>query len=240
MNYPGQDVKFMVESQYENLILLRDWFEIDILDRYGRVRKHVDKADCFYDMDGRFYFTMEKVKKGIYYARFHGTYEDEDYDDQVCNVIDYDYLFSVVYCGCPCKDSECPSQVHKVKYTQVDVVSVDGEDYLCDCYGRYIYTSDGKRIAFKSAKDLIIENMTKVKMQMTGEEFLQKWEGRSQDGKIDTVPELFDSLTGIDDKTTVSEKIDEETAITYDEENEGIRFAQRPPVPNTGDSTSSN
>ena len=54
--------------------------------------------------------------------------------------------------------------------------------------------------------------MAKVKMKMTGEEFLKKWEGRDPNGVIDTVPEMFDAAQGISDDRTIKEEIDEEVS----------------------------
>ena len=47
-------------------------------------------------------------------------------------------------------------------------------------------------------------------MNMTGKEFLKKWEGRDPNGVIDTVPEMFDAAQGIGDDTTIKEEIAEE------------------------------
>ena len=45
---------------------------------------------------------------------------------------------------------------------------------------------------------------------MTGEEFLRQWEGRSENGKMDTVPELYDAMQGISDDKTVIDEIDDQ------------------------------
>ena len=99
-----------------------------------------------------------------------------------------------------------------MQYEQVWTVSIDGADYLADRDGNYVYTSDGKRIQFTNATSEYVENMGKVIMNMTGEEFLQKWEGRNPNGVIDTVPEMFDAARGISDETTIREEIEEEVS----------------------------
>jgi hypothetical protein len=99
-----------------------------------------------------------------------------------------------------------------VQYEQVWTVSIDGEDYLADCDGNYVLTSDGNRICFKSNKQEIIDDMGKVRMKMTGDEFLQLMEGRNPGGTIDTIPEMFDAAQGISDDTTIKDEIEEEVA----------------------------
>lgn len=206
MIYPGQDLKFKIETTFDDFLLTEDDFEIAIKDRYGRQRNLIKKEDCFYDSEGNFYFVVENVHRGVFYAYFKGSYEDDDYDKQKRVVCDQQLLF---VCGeCPCK-KPCKCE-HKVTYTQVWTVSIDGEDYLADCDGRYILTSDDKRICFKSDKQKEIDDMGKVRMSMTGKEFLKKWEGRDSNGVIDTVPEMFDAAQGIGDDTTIKEEIAEE------------------------------
>ena len=217
MIYPGTDLKFRITTTQPDFQLSEDWFEIRIKDQYGRVKQVVTKSDCFWDDQGEWYFVMDDVRKGIYYAFFHGRYEDEDYDDQRRDFTDVQELCRVGYCGCPCV-SRCKRK-HVVHYEQVWTVSIDGDEYLCDNEGRYILTADGDRICFKNNKSQTIDDMGKVRMQMTGEEFLQKWEGRSKDGSVNTVPELFDSMQGISDDETIQHDVDERID-EHDTENE--------------------
>ena len=207
MIYPGQDLKFKIETTFDDFLLTEDDFEIAIKDRYGRQRNLIKKEDCFYDSEGNFYFVVENVPRGVFYAYFKGSYEDDDYDKQKRVVCDQQLLF---VCGeCPCKNP-CKCE-HKVTYTQVWTVSIDGEDYRADCDGRYILTSDDKRICFKSDKQKEIDDMGKVRMSMTGEEFLRKWEGTNPNGEIDTVPEMMNAMQGIRDDETIQEEINEKT-----------------------------
>ncbi len=206
MNYPGTDIKFRITATQSDFQLAEDFFEIVIKDHHGRIRKTITKSDCFWDEQGNWYFLIDDARKSIYYAHFHGRYEDEDFDDQHRDFYDVQELCRVGYRGtpipCKCK--------HVIQYEQVYTVSIDGEDYLADCDGKYILTSDGKRICFKNDKAQEIEDMGKVRMQMTGEEFLQKWEGRDQNGEINTVPELMDAAKGISEDKTIKEEIQEE------------------------------
>ena len=217
---PGNDLKFRVTTQKDDFNLARDPFAIIIKNRWGRIVKRIEKTDCYYDAEGRWYFNVEHVAEGLHYAIFIGAYDDEDYDKQHRTWNDRQPLF-IGREGCMMTSRRrrhpdaCP-----VSYEQVWAVTVDGEDYLADCNGDYVYTSDGKRIQFTNNLSQIIENdMGKVKMKMTGDEFLQLIEGRNPDGTIDTLPEMLDAARGISDQQTikgdVQEQIDEN-----DKENE--------------------
>ena len=217
MIYPGTDLKFRVTTTQPDFDLSGDTFEITIKDRYNRVVKYLEKSDCFWDDQGRWYFVMDDVRTGIYFAWFHGRYEDEDYDDQRRDFTDVQELCRVNYVGGPRRHCRCR---HVVQYEQVWTVSIDGEDYLCDCDGKYVFTADGNRICFHSNKQQEIEDMGKVRMKMTGDEFLQFMEGRNPDGTIDTIPELMDAAQGISDDETiqhdVQEQIEQEAGVTYE------------------------
>ena len=212
---PGTDLKFRVTTTKEDFSLARDEFNIVIKNRYGRVTHRITKNDCFYDSEARWYFTVPNIAEGGHYAVFVGAYEDDDYDEQKRMWSDRQPLF-VGREGCmmtrrrAMHPQGCP-----VHYEQVWVVSIDGADYLADCNGEYIYTSDGKRIQFSNSLSNEIEDDMKIKMKMTGEEFLRQWEGRSENGKMDTVPELYDAMRGINDTKTVKEEIDDQ--VTEDQ-----------------------
>lgn len=211
MIYPGTDIKFRVTTEIPDFQLSEDGFEIVVLDRYKRMVARITKNDCFYDSEGNWYFTLSKVRTGWYYAFFTAQRQDEDYDDQRAQYNDVQPLCVVGYCEKHAPHlHDCDKGHHKVHYEQVWSVSVDGEDYLADCYGRYVYGSDNKRIQFTNATSEYVEEMGKVKMKMTGEEFLRQWEGRSENGKMDTVPELYDAMQGISDDKTVIDEIDDQ------------------------------
>ena len=203
---PGTDLKFRVTVTKEDFNLARDWFEIIIKNSYGRVVARITKNDCFYDSEARWYFALENVKQGEHAAVFIGAYEDEDYGKQRRVWTDRQPLFVGIE-DCQTSHRQHSCEGHPVEYEQVWDVSIDGEDYLADCDGNYVYTSDGKRIQFSNQLSDIVEDMGKVKMKMTGEEFLKKWEGRDPNGEIDTIPEMFDAAQGISDDETIPQKI---------------------------------
>lgn len=216
---PGTDLKFRVTTSKDDFNLARDDFNIVIKNQYGRVVARILKNDCFYDSEGRWYFNVENIKEGEHTAVFVGCYEDEDYDKQRRIWTDRQLLF-VGREGCMethrrhLHPESCP-----VRYEQVWAVSVDGEDYLADCDGNYVYTAEGYRIQFSNDISEIVENMGKVKMKMTGQEFLKKWEGRDPNGEIDTIPEMFDAAQGISDDETIPQRIQKDID-EHDEENE--------------------
>lgn len=211
MIYPGTDLKFRIETEIPDFQLSEDGFRITVRDKYKRVVAVIAKDDCFYDDQGNWYFTLPKVRSGWYYAFFTAWREDEDFDGQLARYEDSQPLCVVGYCDCHAPHlPDCDRGRHRVHYEQVWTVSVDGADYLADRDGRYVYSSDGKRIQFTNATSQHIEDMGKVMMNMTGEEFLQKWEGRNPNGVIDTVPEMFDAARGISDDTTIKEEIDDQ------------------------------
>ena len=212
MTYPGTDKKYMLESMLPDFRPSEDEFEIVVRDQYHRERYRIPKQDCFWDSDGRYYFTLENVRAGAYYAVFTGSYEDDDYDKQRRVFTDVQPLLEVGYVRCPsgCRHKPDGCSCHAVRYTEVTAVSIDGDDYLCGSDGKYILTSDGKRICFKSDKRKQIEDMGKVILDtMTGDEFKKFIEGRNPDGDIDTVPEMIDALKGISDDETVQQDVDE-------------------------------
>ena len=213
MTYPGDDLKFRITTEIPDFHLSEDGFGIVVRDKYRRAVARIAKEDCFYDDQGSWYFTLPKVRTGWYYAFFTAWREDEDFDDQRAAFNDVQPLCTVGYCECHApRLRDCDRGHHLVHYEQVWTVSVDGADYLADCDGNYIYTGDGKRIQFTNATSEYVEDMTKIKMQMTGEEFLKRWEGRDPNGVIDTVPEMFDAAQGIGDDRTIKEEIEEEVS----------------------------
>lgn len=213
MIYPGTDLKFRITTTQPDFNLSENNFEIKVKDQYGRVRQTVRKSDCFWDDHGNWYFVMDDVKTGIYFAWFHGRYEDEDYDDQRRDFTDVQELCRVNYHD---MSPRCHHR-HVVQYEQVRTVSIDGEDYLADCDGNYVLTSDGNRICFKSDKEQIIDDMGKVRMKMTGDEFLQFMEGRDRNGEINTIPELMDAAHGISDDETIQHDVQEQIDEVLDE-----------------------
>lgn len=217
MVYPGTDKKYMIIASQEDFNLMEDPWELLIKDRYGRVRYARPKSECFWDSDGNYYFTLEDLRQGAYFAFFRGAYEDDDYDKQKRVFTDVQKLLEVG------KVPDCPSRHtcrrHVISYVEVTTVSVDGEDYLADKDGKYIYTSDGKRICFKNDKSKEIEDMGKVRLEtLSGKEFKQLIEGRTPDGTINTVQEMFDAARGISDDETIQEDVDKQIDEQLDEQ----------------------
>ncbi len=220
-NYPGTDRKFMVTTTQEDFLMTEDDFEITVIDPYRRQRR-IKKQDCFFDSDGRYYFTLERTLRGTYYAWFKGWYEDDDYDKQVRQFTDGQKLCEVGVKACRCgtaTDSTCHCR-HVVQYQEVTTVSVDGDEYLADTDGKYILTSDGKRIAFKNPTKDKITDMGKVRLNMTGDEFKELIEGDNHDGTINTVPEQMRAMQGISDDETIQHDVDERIDVKIEENNE--------------------
>ena len=229
-NYPGTDRKFMVTCTQEDFQMTEDDFEITVIDPFRRQRITA-KQDCFFDTNGRCYFTLENTRCGTYYAWFKGWQKDDNYDKLTRQFTDGQMLCEVGLPSCRCGNAEgsdasddqeqngcqCP---HVVQYTEVTTVSIDGDEYLTDMDGRYILTGDGKRIAFQASANDKANDVGKVRMAMTGEEFLRKWEGRSPNGEIDTVPEMLDAMRGINDDETVQHDVDERIDMKIEENNE--------------------
>ena len=205
----GSDLKFRLTTTREDFHPSEDFFCIVVKNSYGRVTHRVTKNDCFYDSEGRWYFTVENIKEGDHTATFVGAYEDDDFDRQRRTFTDRQPLF-VGTDDCSTAGRQHSCEGHPVEYEQVWDVSVDGEDYLADCDGRYVYTSDGKRIQFSNNLSDIVEDMGKVKMQMTGEEFLKMWEQRDPNSEVNTIPEMMDVMRGITDDETIPQKIQQE------------------------------
>ena len=209
MIYPGTDLKFRITTTQPDFQLSEDWFEIRIKDQYGRVRYTIGKSDCFWDDQGNWYFVMDNVRTGIYFAWFHGRYEDEDYDDQRRDFADVQELCCVNYHDMP---PRCHHR-HVVQYEQVWTVSIDGEEYLCDCDGRYILTADNKRICFKNDKATEIDDMGKVRLDtLTGDQFKKLVETFEPNSEVDTIPELMHAMQGISDNETIRDDVQEQMA----------------------------
>ena len=203
---PGDDLKFRITARREDFQLSEDPWRIVIRDQWGRTKRTVTPQSCFYDDEGRFYFTLENVRQGVYYAYFRGSVEDEDYDKRRRVFNDRQVLIEVGIATRRRKGRRCSGSI---EYEQVWAVSVDGADYLADCDGRYVLTGDGKRIQFTNHTSQEVEEMGKVKMKMTGDEFLRLMEGKEPNQEVNTIPELMDAMRGISDDKTVVEEIED-------------------------------
>ena len=131
MIYPGTDLKFRITTEIPDFQLSEDGFEIVVRDKYRRTVARIGKDGCLCDDQGNWYFTLEKVRSGWYYAFFTAQRGDEDYDDQRARYNDSQPLCVVGYCHCHApRLHDCDRGRHKVHYEQVWTASVDGAD--CD------------------------------------------------------------------------------------------------------------
>lgn len=210
MIYPGTDLKYKITVTMENFNFSESDFTITLKNRWGATKYTIEKDDCFYDKDGNYYFVVESAPVGVLYAYFDAKYEDEDYDTQTRSVTDVQKLCTVGYCDCNTTTTSCECE-HDVEYTQVWTVSIDGGDYLCDCYGNYIYTSDGSRIQFTNENTQTVSDMGKVIMNMTGDEFLELMEKTNNNGTIDTIPEVMDAVNTLNEEVGNSYNTEKET-----------------------------
>lgn len=201
---PGTDLKFRVTVTKENFDLTRDPFNIVIKNSWGRVVARLLKSDCYQDSEGRCYFNIDNVKEGEYMAVFVGAYADADYAKQHRMWHDRQPLY-IGSNDCETTKRHC-CDGHPVEYEQIWTVNVSDGEYLADSDGNFVYTSDGQRISFsdRSSAD------GKVRLSMTGDEFLKLIEGREPNSEINTIPELMDAMQGISDDRTVKEEIEDD------------------------------
>ena len=155
MIYSGSDLKFKVEATLDGFSMEDDDFNIVIKNKWGQIKFLVRKDDCFRDDNGGYYFTLEDVSSGTYFAYFTAHVPDDDYLKHIRNVVHKKFLYTVNSCGCHIKYDECDCpqdcECHdglKVVYKQFWTVNIDGEVYLVDKNGGYILTSEGNRIKF--------------------------------------------------------------------------------------------
>lgn len=156
MIYSGTDLKFKVEATIAGFSMADNDFLIVIKNRWGQTRQTIKKEECFNDEQGGFYFTVESVTTGAYFAFFTAFIPDDDYDKLTRNVVDKKHLYTVDSCGCnviqtDCEcppDCECHQGTLKVKYTQVWTVNLDDGTYLTDKDGNLIIV-DGNRVQLK-------------------------------------------------------------------------------------------
>lgn len=204
----GTDVKFKVTAVINGFIMAEDPFIIVVKNQWGQVKYTVNKYNTLHDAEGNFYFALPAMARGEYTASLTALIEDEDFPDGVRRMVDVRWLVTI--------GSEDKSVRHDktdgadVKYERVWIVSVEGDVYLTDEDGNALLDKDGQRIYLTRTDQ---DQSTKVRLSLTGNEFKQLVEGRNQNGKIDTLPEAFDTLSGIDEDTEVTistqEDIDE-------------------------------
>lgn len=144
---PGNDLKFRITSDIKDFSMDDCDFSIIIKNRWGQVIVSVPKDECFKDSEGNWYFTMENVQVGVYFAMFFAELPDDDYDKQTRIRTDLQHLVTVGTCCCDYSYHKCSCD-HDMHYEQVWTTNIDGAAYLCDRDGNLILTADGKRIQF--------------------------------------------------------------------------------------------
>lgn len=156
MIYSGSDLKFHVECQLVGFSMEDNDFFIVIKNRWGQTRYTITKEECFRDENDGFYFTIENVTTGSFFAYFTACVPDDDYDKQIRNIVDKQALYTVDSCGCKvvAKDCDCGDDCPchggiKVTYRQVWTINLDDGTYLADSDGNLILSEDGKRIQLK-------------------------------------------------------------------------------------------
>lgn len=207
MIYAGTDLKYKVTSQIEGFSFEENDFSIAIKNRWGKTLISVSKDECFVDSDGDYYFTLEGLGQGAFFAYFTAVVPDNDYDKLTRSITDRQLLVTIGGCQCSSPTVVCQCE-HKVHYTLVWTANLDDGTYLVDKDGNFILTSDGKRICFTTAPTENVASRQEAKLDtLTGEEFKQLIEQITQDGKINTIPELMAFIGDIPEDTSLLDYI---------------------------------
>ena len=159
MIHEGSDLKFAVKTDIAGFTLTDNDFSIVVKNRWGQVKYAIEKDEMFQDQEGNWYFTLENVRRGTYYAVLTAVSPDDDYDKSARRIVDRRQLCEVaagfgrvgsratVANGCQGHKDGVP-----VEYRQVWTVNLDDGEYLADKDGHLIYTGDGKRIQLKKGQ----------------------------------------------------------------------------------------
>lgn len=200
MIYAGTDLKYKVTAQIPGFSLKNDMFSVTVKNRWGQVKYIKEKEDMLTDDDGNFYFTLEDVQRGFYYATFNACREDTDFEDDIQNIVDTQPLVKVGQCGCEYDEHACETEGAVVAYQRVWTVCIDGYLYLADSEGTPILDSEGNRIYLKSTGKVKKAYET---LDITAHELNELLTKRNKDGKINTIPEMLDAAGGLPEDTEV-------------------------------------
>ena len=161
MIHEGSDLKFKVNADIPGFTLADNDFSIAVKNRWGHVECTIGKDEMFQDQEGNWYFTLENVRRGTYYAELTAVSPDDDYDKFTRRIVDRQLLCVVAAGfgrgGCPAKVANgCQGNKEgmSVAYRQVWTVNLDDGVYLADKDGHLIYTEDGKRIQIKKRQTI--------------------------------------------------------------------------------------
>ena len=198
MIYTGTDLKFKVSASVVGFQLKCDNFCVVVKNRWNQVKYVIEKNEMMTDDNDNYYFMLPNVQKGVYYAELTAEKEDTDFDSGVQHMVDRQYLVSV--------ESEEFFDEHTtegmaVAYQRVWFVSVGGYVYLAESDGTPILDSDGNKIYLKSSGK---DESAEVHIDITVKQLKELLEGRNDNGKIDTIPEVIDALGGMEENTEVS------------------------------------
>ena len=150
MIYPGTDLKYRITSEVPGFSLDTDNFMVQVVDRYGRVRHSISKDECFQDSESQWYFTVEGLKTGVYYARFRAYLPDGDYNKLYRVFTDEQPLCVIGFCEQHAPHMrDCDKDQHQIHYEQVWTTELDDGTYLADKDGNLILTNEGSRIQIK-------------------------------------------------------------------------------------------
>ena len=202
MIYPGTDLKFKVTAQITGFTMEQDDFSIIIKNGFGQVKYIVKKNEMLRDDAGGFYFTMDQVQQGTYYATFKAHREDTDFENDVQSIVDRQPLVSVGYCDSrDGGEHVCETDGAVVAYRRVWTVCIEGYIYLAESDGTPILDANGERIYLKATGK---ESSARQTLDLTADELNTLLTKRNQNGKVDTLPELLDVAGGMDENTEVS------------------------------------
>lgn len=220
MIYENTDLKFKVVCSLEDFSLADDDFEIVIDNVWQKVV--VPKEGMFRDAEGNFYFGIENVKAGTYFATFRAQIDDADFPDYQQAVTDRQKLCTVVtggqtgYCACDCYDNDDDEGEHFVTYERVRLTNRSGTVFLLDTDGEYVLDKDGKRIILTKNGQDIMTGEKGYKIDLTGEELNMLLTGRKSDGTVNTIPELMDEMEGIGDDSRLKDEFEPKDSISID------------------------
>ena len=208
MNYAGSDLKFRITIDMAGFSMDDDDFMVRVKNRWGQVKYDIKKDDMLYDSQGQWYIALKTMQAGTYYAITTAVLPDYDFDDHQQCIMDIQELCRISSGECCCHEKkQCSCEKHmKVTFEQVWIVNSEHGAYLADCDGIPILDCDGNKIYFTEAP----KPSRDTRLSMTSDEFKMLIEGRNEDGKIDTLPEVMDTLGGLAEDTEVDISSDQD------------------------------